>query len=88
MLIFPEPRDLTNLTAHAVDLTWQRMWCGDKGFPDKMHGKVTISFLQDALESMEQVFFVFSLRRCPKGAVRRAKTQGSVEGGNQVEYRV
>jgi len=88
MLIFPEPRDLTNLTAHAVDLTWQRMWCGDKGFPDKMHGKVTISFLQDALESMEQVFFVFSLCRCPKGAVRRAKTQGSVQAGNQVEYRV
>ena len=48
---------LTNVTAHAVDLTWQRMWCGDKGFLDKVHGKMMMSFLQDALESVEQVFF-------------------------------
>ena len=67
MLIFPEPRDLTNATAHALDLTWQRMWCGDKGFPGKARGKVMISFLRDALESTEQGFFVFRCVAAPKG---------------------
>ena len=66
ILLFLEPANLANRTAHTVDLTWQKMWYGNKGFCGKVHGKMMTLFLHDPWRRWSKSFLIFRCVAAPQ----------------------